>query len=66
MEALSSALFRESVLTKSEIGIKVSAGVERIPCLLFADDYLLFCQANNNNCSRLKRALDNFCTQSIN
>ena len=64
MEALSNTLFRESALTKSGIGIKLSAGVERIPCLLFADDCLLFCQVDNNHCLRLNQVLDTFCSNS--
>jgi len=42
MEALSSALLKESDSPKSGIGIKLSPRSERVPCLLFADDCLLF------------------------
>jgi len=64
MEALSSALLREATLPKSGLGIKLSAGLDRIPCLLFADDCLLFCQADNTHCLRLKQLLDTFCSNS--
>ena len=64
MEALSTALFTASAQSKSGLGIKLSPGVERIPCLLFADDCLLFCKAETNSCTQLKTLLDTFCTQS--
>ena len=46
MEALSNTLFKESTIAKSGLGIKLSPGLARLPCLFFADDCLLFCQAN--------------------
>ena len=50
--------------TKTGIGIKISPGSKRIPCLLFADDYLLFCKVETTACIRIKSLLDTFCPQS--
>ena len=38
--------------------------MERIPCLLFADDCLLFCKVETIACSRLKSLLDTFYSRS--
>ena len=62
--ALSTTLLKESSQPKSGIGIKISTGTERIPCLLFADDCLLFCKADTMSCNRLKYLIDAFCAQS--
>ena len=62
MEALSKALLKESMETKIGIGIKLSPGSERIPCLLFANDCLLFCKVEATTCNRLKSLLDTFCS----
>jgi len=35
-----------------------------IPCLLFADDCLLFCKTNLGSCAKLKSILDFFCSTS--
>jgi len=43
MEALSNFLIKELIKLKFGIGLKLCAGSEHIPCLLFADDCLLFC-----------------------
>jgi len=64
MEALSSALLKESLQSKIGIGIKLSTGSERIPCLLFADDCLLFCKVDITTCRKLKSLLDSFCAHS--
>jgi len=64
MEALSQALLQESMKTKTGIGIKLGPRMECIPCLLFADDCLLFCKVENIACSRLKSLLDDFCSRS--
>ena len=64
MEALSYVLFKESPHPKTGIGIKLSTGNERISCLLFTDDCLLFCKANNTACTKLKYVLDTCCNQS--
>ena len=44
MEDLSKFLLKESMETKAGIGIELGPRSERIPCLLFADDCLLFCK----------------------
>ena len=64
MEALSTKLVDAAQQPQSGLGIKLSAGGERIPCRLFADDCSLFCKANQTNCSKLKYILDELCTQS--
>jgi len=64
MEALSMALSKATKQRRTGIGIKLSPALERIPCLLFADDCLLFCKADHTNCTRLKNILDEFCNQS--
>ena len=63
MEALSQALLHESMRTKTGIGIKLGPRMERIPCLLFADDCLLCCKVKTIACTRLKSLLDTFCSR---
>jgi len=63
MEALSQALLPESMKTKTGIGIQLGPRMERIPCLLFADDCLLFCKVEHLTCSCLKSLLDTFCSR---
>jgi len=38
--------------------------MDRIPCLLFGDDCLIFCKVDSTNYNRLKTILDEFCNQS--
>jgi len=64
MEALNSTLSQAAKQNKTGIGIKIANGLDRIPCLLFTDDCLLFCKADYTNCVTLKTLLDQFCTQS--
>jgi len=64
MELPSNSLFKESLKTKAGIGIKLCSGLERIPCLLFANDRLLFCKADTKSCGQVKRLLDDFCRLS--
>ena len=64
MEVFSTALINAAQKPRTGLGIKLTTGGERIPCLLFAEDYLLFCRADQTNCSKLKHLLDEFCIQS--
>jgi len=64
MEALSNALLKESLQPKTGIRIKLSTGSECLPCLLFADDCLLFCKEDTTTCQKLKSLLDSFCAHS--
>ena len=64
MDVLARRLHEQSLCTKSGIGIKIAPSASRIPCLLFADDSLLFCKASAQSCHKLKDILDTFCAQS--
>ena len=58
------SLLRAANLPKSGIGIKISPRDQKIPCLMFADDYLIFSKANYSTCCKLKTILDDFCDTS--
>jgi len=64
MDVLVRHLYNHSLTAKSGIGIKIAPTIVRIPCLLFADDNLMFYQATFEACQHLKDILDIFCTQS--
>jgi len=64
MEAFNSALIKDANLHNSGIGIKTCPKNLKIPYLLFADDYLLFCKTKQHTSSRLKSILDQFCILS--
>jgi len=64
MEVLSTALSNGTKQHRTGLGIKLSTGLERIPCLLFADDCLLFRRTDYTNCMKLKKILDDFRSQS--
>jgi len=64
MEVLSSMLSATTHKPKSGVGIKLCPATDRIPCLLFADDCLLFCKANSTSCWAVKNILDQFCDLS--
>jgi len=64
MEVLSNSLLKESLKSKSKIGIKLCSGSERIPCVHFADDCLLFWKADTKSCGQVKRLWDDFCRLS--
>ena len=61
MEVLTRELRKAQNIKKCGIGIKISPRATQIPCLLFADDSLLFCRSNLESCQRLNRLLANFC-----
>ena len=54
MDVLANRLHAQSLIAKSGIGIKIAPTTTRIPCLLFADDSLLFCKATSLACQKLK------------
>jgi len=64
MDVLASRLHEQSLNAKSGIGVKIAPTASRIPCLLFADDSLIFCKASSQACHNLKEVLDTFCAQS--
>jgi len=64
MNVLASRLHEQSLINKSGIGVKIAPSAPRIPCLLFADDSLIFCKISYQACQKLKEILDTFCAQS--
>jgi len=66
MEVLTRELRKAQNTKKSGIGFKMSPKANKIPCLLFADDSLLFCRSNLESCQHLSRLLVNFCRNSGN
>ena len=64
MKALNHRLFIEANMETSGVGVKISLRDNKIPCLLFADDCLLFYKANSASCAKLKTILDFFCSTS--
>ena len=60
MEIMSSMLSTIAQNSKSDVGIKICPAAERIPYLLFADNCLLFCKADNTSCWVVKNILDKF------
>ena len=64
MEVLTRALRTAQTSSKSGIGFKIAPRAEKLPCLLFADDSLLFCRTNLETCRRLSNVLSNFCRSS--
>jgi len=53
MEVLTRVLRTEISKKKSGIRFKISPQAEKLPCLLFADDSLLFCRTNLESCQKL-------------
>ena len=47
MDIPAQQLYCQALQLKSGIGFKIVPYVEKIPCLLFADDSLLFCKASS-------------------
>ena len=64
MEAHSQSLIRPSMTRKTGIRIKLCPKTLTILDLLLVDDCILFCKANQTNCSKLKNLLDYFCNIS--
>lgn len=60
MEVLIQKLSLQSQNRDSSIGFKIHPQTANIPCLMFADDILLFCKASDNACRNLKTTLDEF------
>ena len=64
IEVLTISLVKEATMAKSGIRIKICPKSQKIRCLLFADDCLLFCKSNQQTSTRLKLILDQFCMLS--
>ena len=64
MDVLAKRLAHQALNSKSGIGFKLAPRADRIPCLFFADDSLLFCKATSQAVLHLKSLLDTFCHQS--
>jgi len=64
IDVLAQRLADQALNPKYGIGINLASGATRIPCLLFADDSLLFCKATSQAAFNLKTILDTFCHQS--
>ena len=64
MEVLNQFLNIEAMKNKSGIGIKLRPRTPAVPCLMFADDCLLFCKTKASSCSMIKNTLDKFCNLS--
>ena len=64
MEALNHMLLKEANSPNSGVGVKICPTLVKISCLLFVDDCLLFCETNLESCSKLKRILNFFCSNS--
>ena len=64
MDVLAKRLALQALNSKSGIGIKLAPRADRIPCLFFADDSLLFCKATAQTAYHLKSILEVFCHQS--
>lgn len=64
MDVLIKKLTLEIAIPKSSVGFKIFNRGSTIPCLMFADDSLVFCKATPSACNKLKIILDDFCTMS--
>jgi len=61
MEVLTRVLRKAQQKKKASIGFKINPSAEKIPCLLFADDSLVFCRTNLESCRDLNNLLSKFC-----
>ena len=64
MEVLTRALRKAMGNKKCGIGVKLSPRASKIPCLLFADDSLLFCRTNLESCQQFNSIMNKFCQSS--
>jgi len=64
MEVLTRVLRTAQISSESGIGFKIASRAKKLPCLLFADDSLLFCRTNLETCRRLSNVLSKFCHSS--
>ena len=64
MEVLTRDLRKAQMKKKASIGFKITPQANKIPCLLFADDSLLFCRTNLESCRHLSTLLSKFCQTS--
>jgi len=64
MEALTYRLLQKANQPKSGLRVKVCPRNSKIPCLLFADECLIFSKTSSEAYHQLKNLLDEFCTIS--
>ena len=64
LQLLSIQLLTEAPKPNFGIGVKLSPRNPKIPCLMFADDCLIFSKTNFSTCSKLKGILNDFCVVS--
>lgn len=64
MDVLIQKLISESAKPNFGLGIKLCPRGTRIPCLMFADDSFVICEATSTTCTNLKTILDDFCALS--
>ena len=64
MKVLTRTLRIAQLNKKSSIGFKITPKADKISCLLFTDDSLLFCRTNLESCRHLSILLSKFCQSS--
>ena len=64
IEVLMRALQEQQITRKSGVGFKIAPRLEKLSCLLFADDSLPFCHINLKSCQQLGSLLNSFCQKS--
>ena len=63
MDILAQKLHLEATHPKSGLRTKIASPAERLRCLFFANDSLLFCKTYSHVAFKLKGILDDFCQQ---